>query len=385
MSERETIAKAAAEAIEALRADDPRLRALVGFDGFIDVICTAVDQRRSMRMEDYAPFAGIGAFAGRVADAAGRSGNIELVVHEERFGGNGPLFAGGLASLGVGTTYVGCVGEETRGNRGGAKVHPLFVPFAARCERVVAVGPPARTECIEFADGKVMFNEAGAIQGVRWADVVRAVGLEELRRVVGRCSMVGTVNWSIMAGVEDIWEGLTRDVLTQVAGERRVYVDLSDPAKRTRGDIARCLKMLSAMNANCPVTLGLNLSEAEQVGAVLGVRAVVGDLAERCERLAVEIRRAMGIACVVVHPREGAAGATRDESAWFDGPFTPTPRLSTGAGDHFNAGVAFGQMVGLPLVQCLAVGTAVSGAYVRDGVSPSRERVVGFLRALPGA
>jgi hypothetical protein len=40
--------------------------------------------------------------------------------------------------------------------------------------------------------------------------------------------------------------------------------------------------------------------------------------------------------------------------------------------------------VGLSLQESLAVGCAVSGAYVRDAESPGRERLVEFLRAMPG-
>jgi sugar/nucleoside kinase (ribokinase family) len=87
---------------------------------------------------------------------------------------------------------------------------------------------------------------------------------------------------------------------------------------------------------------------------------------------------------VQIHLRRGAAGATRTEAAWFDGPFTRTPRLSTGAGDHVNGGFSAGQVLGMPLAECLALGCAVSGAYVRDAASPGLERVAGFLRALPG-
>jgi sugar/nucleoside kinase (ribokinase family) len=84
-----------------------------------------------------------------------------------------------------------------------------------------------------------------------------------------------------------------------------------------------------------------------------------------------------------VHPREGAAAATADESAWFEGPFTPRPRISTGAGDHFNGGFAVARSLSLPLFESLAAACATSGAYVRDARSPDRERLVEFLRDLP--
>jgi sugar/nucleoside kinase (ribokinase family) len=66
---------------------------------------------------------------------------------------------------------------------------------------------------------------------------------------------------------------------------------------------------------------------------------------------------------------------------WVDAPLEPQPVLSTGAGDHFNAGCAAGQVLGFDLGQCAALGCATSGAYVRDGRSPSRTRVVEMLRS----
>ncbi len=371
---------------------------MVGFDGFIDVISTAVDARASMEPADYRAFTDIRAFAGRVEAAAGKSTNIELVVHEERFGGNGPLLAGGLAALGVETTFVGCVKGDTVGT-----VHPVFRSFAQRCARVVPLASPGRTECLEFSDGKVMFNkvftqgrEGESMQSVRWGGVVEACGgVGALRAMVASCSLLAIVNWSIMAGVEDIWAGLARDVLAQIPAEapgagtpRRILIDISDPAKRTREDIQRAVRAVAELHKACPVTLGLNLSEAEQVCA-----AVVGDgavqrvasapLSDRCVAFATAIREAAGIEGVVVHPREGAGGvfvrAGVVESAWVDGPFTPTPKLSTGAGDHFNAGLGLGLMLGLPLRELLGFATATSGAYVRDGESPARARVESML------
>ena len=116
-----------------------------------------------------------------------------------------------------------------------------------------------------------------------------------------------------------------------------------------------------------------------------GLKARLPGLKVLVPELAAALRGSMRLDTIVVHPREGAAAASEDGAAWFDGPFTSTPRLSTGAGDHFNAGFALAQVHGLPLAQCLAVGCAVSGAYVRDAESPSLERLVGFMRSLPAA
>jgi hypothetical protein len=260
---------------------------------------------------------------------------------------------------------------------------------------VIPVAPPAHTDALEFEDGKVMLGKPGNVQIPTWERLVQVVGEPALVKAVDEAGLIGMVNWVMMGGVEGIWEGLIRSVLPRVAKSptRRVFIDLADPAKRTDEDVRRAMGILRRMNALVPVTLGLNLAEAERMAQVFGVGVFSREghrtLGAAVEAAAVALREAMDLACVVIHPREGAGAAVIGgggvESAWFDGPFTPTPRLSTGAGDHFNAGFALGQVLGMRVEESLAVGCGVSGAYVRDAVSPTRARLVEFLRALSAA
>jgi sugar/nucleoside kinase (ribokinase family) len=371
----------ALDAGEALsRAPSPR--ALVGFDGFLDTIAEVVDQREGP--EAFRPIATIREFAERIAGAAGKSTNLEVVSREVRFGGNGPLMASGLAALGAGVSYVGAIGREDEPTR----VHPAYEALEGACERCVPIGPPARTDALEFTDGKVMLNHPRNVQHVDWDTLRARVGIEALREMCAGASILGIVNWVMMAGVESIWRGLARDVLPHLAARtplpapraaRRAFVDLCDPAKRTDEDVGGALALLQELDRVAPVTLGLNLAEAQRVARVLGGESPT-DSPGSILAASMDIRERTGLACVVIHPRHGAAGADASGSAWIDGPFTHTPRLSTGAGDHFNAGFAFAQACGMPLAQCLACACATSGAYVRDAASPSRGRVVEMLR-----
>ncbi|MCC6228014.1 MAG: hypothetical protein IT432_02175 [Phycisphaerales bacterium] len=367
------------------------LSCVVGFDGFIDTIIDVVDRRRTMCMDDYAPIDTIERFALRAAGAAGKSTNIELVDREDRFGGNGPLLASGIARIGPRVTYIGAVGVEGSPTT----LHPLFGELARRCDRVVPVAPPAHTDALEFRDGKIMLGKTRNIQAVTWELLKERIGVGVLCETLDRASLLGMVNWVMMGGAESIWRGLLREVFpcispSRVVGgiRRRVFIDLCDPAKRLDTDITRAIALLREMNDVVPVTLGLNLAEAERISSVLGIDAFSGpsnqSLGAAVRHAAEALQRGTGLECVAIHPREGAAGADcSGASAWFDGPFTLTPRLSTGAGDHFNAGFSFAQTINLPIDQCLAVGCAVSGAYVRDADSPTLERLTGFLRELP--
>lgn len=376
---RQAIAAAAAQALEDAARAGRMPPALVGFDGFLDSLYDVVDRRRDMTPGGYERIRSINAFSARVAAAAGRSANVELVRRDERFGGNGPLMAGALGALGAPVTFIGAVGREEDPRA----LHPAYEPFARRCGRVVPIAATARTDALEFDDGKIMFNHPANVQAVTWDRLLNVVGLDGLIGEVNRAQLVGITNWTIVGGVEGIWEGLIREVLPRVTrGARNAFIDLSDPAKRPDADLARALDTLRRLDALIPVTLGLNLAEAERVAGLVKV----GKLAPTGPDLAAstaDLRKAIGVSCVVVHPRNGAGAALAREHAWFEGPFTRVPKLSTGAGDHFNAGFALGQASGLPLRACLASGCAVSGAYVRDGVSPSMDRLCGFLRQLP--
>lgn len=384
-----TLRREAGEAMtQAMHARGSPVNAFIGFDGFVDVICDLVDVRASMRTDDYAPIATMDALARRIAAFAGKSANLEVVTRDVRFGGNGPLLASGLAALGARVTYAGAIGHGTDAPQ---RVHPAFAPFAASCARALPLCAPGRTDALEFRDGKLMLNHTQAVQDVTWERVVDVLGLDAVRTIVSECDVLGIVNWSLLGGVEGILHGLMRDVLPWLASPaqppplhraRRLFVDLSDPAKRTDADVARMLETLRALQQFLAVTLGLNLSEAQRLAAVCGVRSD-GEAGDAIALLAGALRERIGLACVVVHPREGAGAATGEEQVWVDGPFTARPRLSTGAGDHFNAGFVMAQCLGLSLQHCAAVATHTSGAYVRDGSSPNASRVADLLRSDP--
>jgi sugar/nucleoside kinase (ribokinase family) len=56
--------------------------------------------------------------------------------------------------------------------------------------------------------------------------------------------------------------------------------------------------------------------------------------------------------------------------------------ITTGAGDHFNAGFCVGRMLGAPLDVSLQIGVGTSGFYVRTAKSPTVADTAGFLRTL---
>jgi sugar/nucleoside kinase (ribokinase family) len=140
--------------------------------------------------------------------------------------------------------------------------------------------------------------------------------------------------------------------------------------------------LLTTFQKQIDVVLGLNLKESGEVLDVLGLH-VPADLEGDLEKIAADIRKALDLSCVVVHPRRGAAAATATATARFAGPFVEKPMISTGAGDHFNAGFCLGRVLGFELEECLCTGVATSGFYVRTAKSPTGKDLSDFIAKLP--
>ncbi len=369
---RERVCAAAAEGLRA--ADLSSFRAVVGFDGMVDTIARAVDRRDGPG--SFEPMRGMRTFASRVSDNAGTSINIEMTVERVKVGGNGAILADALATVGGRVSFIGGVG-----NGNGAGVHEVFRGFAERCASVHVTSPPGLTDALEFEDGKVMLGKTAALSEITWARVVDAVGgLEALVGMLDGASLLAPESWTMVPHMNEIWAGLAREALPRIARERRpgVFIDLADPAKRSDVEVRGALELLREMQRVTDVVMGLNLAESRRIAGVVGARSPEG-LADAAR----VVRDSLGLACVVAHRREGCGAAWDGGETTFEGAFVKRPAMSTGAGDHFNAGFALGWRLGLGWDEAMAVGSAVGGLYVRSGASPSRAAVVEFLERMP--
>ncbi len=347
-------------------------KATVGLDGFVDEIIGVVDKRQDAA--NYTLVKTIDVLAKKIAQAAGQSSNYELLVKQTKLGGNGPIMANALASAGMGVSYIG--------NLGYPSIHPVFKEFSERAE-VYSIADPGHTDALEFEDGKLMLGKHQTLKDVNWQNLVDRVGIEQLKTMLAESRLVAMTNWTMLPFMSEVWGKLMSDVFPGLPKrERKFFVDLADPEKRTREDIGNALQLLSKFQSHADVILGLNLKESTQVAEVLGI-TISGEPEAQIENTAKLIRAKLNINCVVIHPRKGAAAATANESASFKGPFVQQPKISTGAGDHFNAGFCLGRVLGLTLEESLCTGVGTSGYYVRTAISPSAVQLGEFIAKLP--
>jgi hypothetical protein len=134
---------------------------MVGLDGFVDLIIDVVDKRTGP--ETYTRVETIGSLGERISRAAGLSSNLELVVRQEKLGGNGPIMANAMLETGCAVTYVGNLGRPA--------VHPVFADMAARCKACYSLAAPGTTDALEFRDGKVMVGKHQSLKEVNGVTV----------------------------------------------------------------------------------------------------------------------------------------------------------------------------------------------------------------------
>lgn len=366
------LARQTAERLIGSRAQLLKYKGLVGFDGFVDTIAHVVDQRQSVTK--YTAFKSIKGFGERVNLAVGKSGNFEIVTQNEKMGGNGPIMAFALSTLGAPIEYLGMVGNKK-------ELSPVFAEFAKRA-KIHGIADPGLTLALEFSDGKLMLGQHATVHEVSWDNIKKRFGDKKFKALWNQSDFVAMVNWTMLPHMSTIWKKIQTE-FKPVKDEKRklLFFDLADPAKRTDADLGAALKIIGEFQADHDVILGLNESEALHVAKVLRLKAFP-KTPKGYTGMSGAIREKLGLHTVVVHPVQYACGSDADGEVSVTGPFTAKPKISTGAGDHFNAGFLIGRLLGLSLAHSLQLAVASSGFYVRHASSPNREQLVRFLQTL---
>jgi len=359
-----------AQRLEAAAARVPELRAFIGLDGFVDDILHVVDTRKNA--EEWTRLPRMEQWAERIRRAAGHSTNIELVSQMMKLGGNGPIMADALARFGLRVTYLGVLGYPT--------IHEVFKEFTRRAE-VHSIAEPGYTYAVEFEDGKVMLGKHQSLKEMNWANLRDRYGLDRLQHQLATADLVGFVNWTMLPYMSEVWARLQAELCPKLNGpRRRLFVDLADPEKREDADLRAALELIRGFGRWFDVILGLNEKEAHEVARkALGIDRPA-PTPEALSELAREIYQRVGVHTLVVHPVAYALAVSANGLALTPGPVTPTPKITTGAGDHFNSGFCLGKLLGLDDLDALLVGVTTSGYYVRTAESPGVPELVATLR-----
>jgi len=99
--------------------------------------------------------------------------------------------------------------------------------------------------------------------------------------------------------------------------------------------------------------------------------------------MAVTIQQKLRINTLVVHPVTYALAVSNGKVDLVHGPVITKPRITTGAGDHFNSGFCLGKLLGFDNAFSLLAGVSTSGYYVKTGYSPTIKDLGGLMNDWP--
>lgn len=350
-----------------------QLKMVVGFDGFVDEIIHVVDKR--FDSDTFKRLDTIRQLAERIDKASGLSTNIELVSTLQKIGGNGPIMANALAQHNPTLTYIGALGYPT--------VDAVFAPMKDHMT-LHTIATNGHTDAMEFDDGKVMLGKMSSLSNVTYDRLIEVVGKDNLIQLIGEADLFAAVNWSMLPNMTNLFQHLLDTILPNVpkrASKPYMFIDLADPEKRENVEIKAMLDLLQSFRKYFFVVLGLNKKEAFDVADVLELfdHTTLENMQVSLEDLNQELYEYLKIDAVVIHPVDRSCCVIDGEFYEEEGPYISKPKLSTGAGDNFNAGFMLGLLLGLTPDQALLTAMGTSGYYVRNAHSPKFKQLTTFL------
>ncbi|GCE25143.1 hypothetical protein KDA_06270 [Dictyobacter alpinus] len=357
--------------LSAAGAEVSSKKVIVGFDGFVDEIIRPI---RSREASGPTYFSTITQFSSFTADAAGKSADIEIEAQEVRFGGNAPLMANGLARLGMECVCIGTLGYPS--------INPAFEQMAPGCCRI-SFADPGTCHAFEFHDGKLMFARLDSLAQDLWQQLCVRVDPARLREEYQEADLIAFADWSNLTQATTLWRNVKVHYLDTLPEDRkkqlRVFFDLADPSRRSTDDLAALAHLLNEFAQTYDSTLGLNEHEARTLYAAWGLKTHPQHGGETLVDIGRSLRQHCQVTRLVIHPIDQSLVITEGSILHKTGKKIAEPCISTGGGDHYNAGFCYGLLAGYPLEECLVLAMAVSACYVSSGRTPDRSEVLTFL------
>lgn len=348
------------------------LKIIVGFDGFVDEIIHVVDKR--IDPDTFKRMNTIEAYAKRVEGAIGLSTNIELYVTDTKIGGNGPIMANALAQHNSNISLIGALGSPS--------IHEVFLPLQDKMS-LYSMCNPGHTDALEFDDGKLIIGKMAHLKDVNYDNFLSTVGLEKLHHLLKESELLAMTNWSMLTNLTELWKRMIDELLPTISFSKKgfLFVDLADPEKRENVEIKEALELLKHFKPYFTVVLGLNKKEAYDVADVLGLfdHESLENMQISLEDLNQALYDYLKLDVVVIHPVDRSCCVV--DGIYYEelGPYVKKPKLSTGAGDNFNAGFMLGLLLDLSPDEALLTGMSTSGFYVRNAKSPNYQDLQTFL------
>lgn len=343
---------------------------MAGFDGFTDTLVKVIKMKEAQQPP--AMFATIEEFGSYILAKKGASLSLEMEEQNVKLGGNMPIMANALGELGASLHCVGALGYP--------QLHSIFETLSSACKKY-SFANPGYTTALEFTDGKIMMGNMGELNKAGWQTIKERIGTDTISGLYEASDLLCMLNWSEIDASTDIWKGLLTDIVTPPGNQRKqkcIFFDLADCSKRSDELIKEAIDLINQFALHARVILSLNKNEAGILSRILTGGSADSNIAT----LGAGVFEMMRIDTIVVHSTKEAFVFSKEDGCYFKSFYISDPKISTGAGDNFNAGFCAATLMQLPADLSLIFANAVSGYYVREGHSASIPGIQSFLRKL---
>jgi len=333
-----------------------------GFDGCIDYIMKPIGKTTNERNEHFQTISSFGEY---IMGKASLSCCIEMDKQIVKAGGNMPNFATALSELDCFCDCIGTLGypelrEEFR-NMGNNVV-------------LTSVAETGLCTALEFNDGKVMLVDNDGPNSLDYSLLVNKIGKKRLVDWLNNADALALLNWSELPGMTSVWRGILSDLLPHTTFKRKklLLIDVSDCSKHTSDEIRKMTDMMKEFSRYYNVVFSLNQNECNAISAALDLK----------ETNAKKLYDALTPYLVVLHLLDGAHLCSSDLNEFIPQNKVTVPKLSTGGGDNFNAGLTFSLLAGMNPGESVAFGNVASKFYIENGRSASVQELMNSIKIM---
>ncbi|MFX0102934.1 MAG: hypothetical protein ACFFCS_25420, partial [Candidatus Hodarchaeota archaeon] len=253
--------------------------------------------------------------------------------------------------------------------------------------KLVSIENPGVTDSYEFPDGKVMMANFNRVYTMDWELVTKAFGKDSLIQYFAQSELYGHGYWAGAPHGTGIYEGMHEDIfpnLDKSTRHKHLLLDLSDLRKTASSKMIELKKLLCQLEEHVQVLLLLNGGELDALyhsftGRAIGDRETM-DVEEKIQNIIHKlslIRDTCNISMVAGHtPQYSAIVADKTAHGILNLFYTPKPKFTTGAGDHFTAGIGHGLLVHMPTKLLPLLGSMTASYFVSNGTIPAIKDVV---------
>ncbi len=345
------------EKIKALREQLKEKKVFAGFDGYTDMLYSIVKRDDGGQKEIYRQS---GEFVENLRSTSGMSSEYQIMLKEERIGGNAPIMSIGMAAMGANVCCAGLFNKQIerlrKGTQGRLKIYSL--------------GEPAVTIALEFQDCKYMLADCSKLESVTYSNLVRIMGENAVREDILMADLIAAVNWSAVPALTEMLEYIFQlETCHHKKKCRWLYLDLSDVRARETKELKKYFATVKQIKkyTGCQTCLSVNQNELN----ILIERYRV----EGRQKIKM-LRRLLEVDEIIYHGLKDAVFCSEDIYLKTEKNICEKPKITTGAGDNFNAGICVGKLLELSPEKQLKMGNKAAEFYVFHGYSAKLEDLI---------